>query len=123
MSTTTTPKPEPRTVEGARREFACVADATRLKRRIHQTERPQGMLLGQSLLTDCVAESTPPARSGMRLGPSRRETANAGLVDLPDDDSPLHCQRCGRKFTPDGLDSLTGLCWACFEKTAVQLHR
>ena len=159
MSTTTTPKPEPRTAAESRREFACTSEPA--KRRIAQTARPsdQFTIAGQASLLDCIAadaESTPPAAvihhapsmyhdcdaedqaqqaaadSGIDQEASHEPGAEleldaeyelARMADLPEIPGPFHCRRCARKFAPGELDYFTGLCWACFEKTAVQLHR
>lgn len=138
MSDNTIRTPECRTAADSRREFACTSEP--VKRQVRQVP-DQGTIYGQASLLDCIAEGAehsrsadspqPPARTGMHLGPSRRELADAvrqsspqgDFIDLPDDDSPFHCRRCSRKFQPGQLDYFTGMCAECDAKTAVQLYR
>jgi len=58
MSTTTTPKPEPRTAADARREFACSSEPAR---RRHRQVPGQGTIYGQASLLDCIADCPLPA--------------------------------------------------------------
>ena len=86
----------------------------------------------------CQETFSPQGRKGMRVQRynaryKRRQAAdlreraaaleNADFADLPDLPGAFHCLSCEREFAPGDLDCITGLCWACFENTAVQLHR